>query len=389
MHFDFDTVIDRRNTNSIKFDCAEEMGKPADVLPLWVADMDFQCPPSVQAALKKASAYGIFGYSKPGTAYDEAVAKWFDSRFHWQIDPSWICKMPGVVFALANAVRAFTQPGDAILIQTPVYYPFYSVIQKNGRNLVENPLVYANGTYTVDFEDLEQKISDHQVKMMILCSPHNPICRVWTESELRTLGDICLRHGVQVVADEIHCDFNLPGFVHTPFLKACPDMAERTVVCTAPSKTFNLAGLQVSNLFIPGEDMRNAYLAELDRISYHSLNCMGTLACKAAYREGGEWLDACKAYILENLNYVRAFLAEHLPKVRLVEPEGTYFAWLDCTDLGLTKEELDDRIINKAGVWLDSGAIFGACAAQFQRVVLACPLATLQKALERLRNALM
>ena len=389
MPFDFDTVIDRRGTDSVKFDFAAENGYDPDILPLWVADMDFQAPPCVRKALAERVEHGIFGYSDVKADYYDAVCDWFASRFHWAPKAEWVVKTPGVVFALSAAVRVLTQPGDAVLVQPPVYYPFYKVVEQNGRTLVENPLIYENGRYTIDFADMERKIVDNSVKMFILCSPHNPICRVWTESELRTLGDICLRHGVKVVADEIHCDFTLPGFVHTPFLKACPDMAERTVVCTAPSKTFNLAGLQVSNLFIPGEDMRNAYLAELDRISYRSLNCMGTLACKAAYREGGEWLDACKAYMLENLNYVRAFLAEHLPKVRLVEPEGTYFAWLDCTDLGLTKEELDDRIINKAGVWLDSGAIFGECAAQFQRVVLACPLATLQKALERLRNALM
>ena len=389
MPFDFDSVIDRRGTDSVKFDFAAENGYDPDILPLWVADMDFQAPPCVRKALAERVEHGIFGYSDVKADYYDAVCDWFASRFDWAPKAEWVVKTPGVVFALSAAVRVLTQPGDAVLVQPPVYYPFYKVVEQNGRTLVENPLIYENGRYTIDFADMERKIVENSVKLFILCSPHNPICRVWTESELRTLGDICLRHGVQVVADEIHCDFALPGFVHTPFLKACPDMAERTVVCTAPSKTFNLAGLQVSNLFIPGEDMRNAYLAELDRISYHSLNCMGTLACKAAYREGGEWLDACKAYMPENLNYVRAFLAEHLPKVRLVEPEGTYFAWLDCTDLGLTKEELDDRIINKAGVWLDSGAIFGACTAQFQRVVLACPLATLQKALERLRNALM
>ena len=387
MHFDFDTVIDRRNTNSIKFDCAEEMGKPADVLPLWVADMDFQCPPSVQAALKKASAYGIFGYSKSGTAYDEAVAKWFDSRFHWQIDPSWICKMPGVVFALANAVRAFTQPGDAILIQTPVYYPFYSVIQKNGRNLVENPLVYANGTYTVDFEDLEQKISDHQVKMMILCSPHNPICRVWTRDELQKVGAICKKHGVIVVSDEIHCDFTYPGHDHTLFPVACPDLQEQCIVCTAPSKTFNLAGLQASNIIIPGEKLRAAFNDEFDRCAASGPNLMGLIACQAAYEGGEAWLDECKQYIQGNLDYVRAFLQENIPQIKLVEPEGTYFAWLDCTELGLNVDELEDLILHNAKLWLDGGGMFGEAAGLFQRVVLACPRAMLQRAMARLKAA--
>ena len=387
MPFDFDTVINRRGTDSVKFDFATEHGYDADILPLWVADMDFQAPPCVRQALAERVEHGIFGYTDVKQDYYDAVCGWFARRFGWQTKPEWVVKTPGVVFALSAAVRVMTQPGEAVLVQPPVYYPFYKVVEQNGRQLVENPLIYKNGRYTIDFADMERKIVENQVKMFILCSPHNPICRVWSEAELQQLGAICLRHGVKVVADEIHCDFTLPGIQHTPFIKACPEMAEQTLVCTAPSKTFNLAGLQVSNLFIPSETLRQAYLAELDRISYHSLNCMGSLACKAAYEEGAEWLEACKAYMLENLNLVRSFLAEHLPAVRLVEPEGTYFAWLDCTGLGFTKEELDDRIINKAGVWLDSGAIFGSCAAQFQRVVLACPRSTLQNALCRLRDA--
>ena len=389
MTFDFDMPIDRRGTDSVKFDFAAEHGYDPDILPLWVADMDFQAPPCVRKALADRVEHGIFGYTDVKDDYYAAVCNWFGSHFGWQPRQEWVVKTPGVVFALSAAVRVMTDPGDAVLVQPPVYYPFYKVVEQNGRRLVESPLCYENGRYTIDFADFEAKIVENDVKLFILCSPHNPICRVWTVEELTKIGEICLRHGVQVVADEIHCDFTLPGFTHTPFLKACPEMAEDTVVCTAPSKTFNLAGLQVSNLFIPGEQLRSAYLAELDRISYHSLNCMGSVACRAAYQEGKPWLDACKAYMLENLNFVRTFLAEHIPAIRLVEPEGTYFAWLDCTGLGLTKEQLDDLIVKKAGLWLDSGAIFGACAAQFQRVVLACPRATLEKALHRLHDALL
>ena len=387
MTFDFDMPIDRRGTDSVKFDFAAEHGYDPDILPLWVADMDFQAPPCVRKALVDRVEHGIFGYTDVKDDYYAAVCNWFGSQFGWQPRQEWVVKTPGVVFALSAAVRVMTDPGDAVLVQPPVYYPFYKVVEQNGRRLVENPLCYENGRYTIDFADFEAKIVENDVKLFILCSPHNPICRVWTVEELTKIGEICLRHGVQVVADEIHCDFTLPGFTHTPFLKACPEMSDLTVVCTAPSKTFNLAGLQVSNLFIPGEQLRSAYLAELDRISYHSLNCMGSVACRAAYQEGKPWLDACKAYMLENLNFVRTFLAEHIPAIRLVEPEGTYFAWLDCTGLGLTKEQLDDLIVKKAGLWLDSGAIFGACAAQFQRVVLACPRSTLEKALRRLHDA--
>ena len=388
MHFDFDNPIDRRGTDSVKFDFAAEHGYDPDILPLWVADMDFQAPPCVLEALQKRVEHGIFGYTDTKADYFAAVDRWFSSRFGWELQPQWLVKTPGVVFALSAAVRVMTAPGDAVLVQPPVYYPFYNVVRQNDRRIVESPLVYENGKYTIDFADFERKVTENSVKLFILCSPHNPVCRVWTVEELTRLGEICQKHGVQVVADEIHCDFTLPGFIHTPFLKACPQLAEQCIVCTAPSKTFNLAGLQVSNLFIPGEALRNAYLEELERISYHSLNCMGSTACRAAYEGGAPWLEACKAYMLENLNFVRAFLAENLPSIRLVEPEGTYFAWLDCSGLGMTKEELDDVIIHKAKLWLDSGAIFGQCAAQFQRVVLACPRATLEEAMHRLDKAI-
>ena len=387
MAFDFNTPIDRRGTDCIKFDFAAENGYPEDILPLWVADMDFQAPPCVTEALAARVKHGIFGYSGTKDDYTQAVTGWFGRRFGWKPKGEWLVKTPGVVFALATAVRVMTRPGDAVLVQPPVYYPFYNVVRQNDRRVVENPLVYANGRYRVDFADFEQKIVDEQVKLFILCSPHNPVCRVWTAEELQTIGTICQKHGVKVVADEIHCDFALPGYIHTPFLKACPDLADQTLVCTAPSKTFNLAGLQVSNIFIPGEELRSAYQAELDRISVHGLNCLGTVACKAAYLGGEAWLEECKAYMLENLNFVRKFLAEKLPAIRLVEPEGTYFAWLDCSGLGLRPEQLEDLVVKKAGLWLDSGAIFGACAAQFQRVVLACPRATVEKAMEKLLAA--
>ena len=387
MAFDFDAVIERRGTGSVKFDFAVENGYPADVLPLWVADMDFQAPPCVMEALKERVAHGIFGYTGLKDDYFEAIHGWFSRRFGWELQKEWLVTTPGVVFALSTAVRVMTQPGDAVLVQTPVYYPFYRVILNNDRKVVENPLVYREGKYFIDFEDFERKITEQNVKLFILCSPHNPICRVWTEEELQKVGTICRKHGVRVVADEIHCDFTLPGYTHMPFLKVCPELVEDTLVCTAPSKTFNLAGLQVSNIFIPGKKLREDYQAELERISSHGPNCMAVVACKAAYNEGDEWLDACKAYMLENLNCVRAFLEAHLPQIKLVEPQGTYFAWLDCTGLGLKPEELEDLIVHKAGLWLDSGAIFGEAAAQFQRVVLACPRATLLRALENLKAA--
>ena len=384
----FDQVFDRHNTNCCKFDLAVKNGYPEDVLPLWVADMDFQAPECVREALHKAVDFGIFGYSFLGDGYFEAVRNWFKNRFDWEVERDWLITTPGVVFALSAAVRAVTEPGDAVLVQPPVYYPFYRVINNNGRTLVQSPMIYENGRYRMDFEDFERKIVENDVKLYILCSPHNPVCRVWTPDELQTLAAICKKHGVTIISDEIHCDFAFPEHPHTPFVKACPDMMDSTIICTAPSKTFNLAGLQVSNIFVPGEELRAKLKHEMEVISYDSPNMLGCVACQAAYEQGGDWLDACKAYMRDNLEYVREFLAQHLPKIRLVEPEGTYFAWLDCTELGMTKEELDDVIINKAKLWLDSGAIFGESAALFQRVVLACPRETLEQAMQNLAKAI-
>lgn len=383
----FDQIIERRNTNSVKYDTALQKGYPEDVLPLWVADMDFQAPQCVRDALHKAVDHGVFGYSVQGEEYYNALENWFYKHFGWQLQPQWLVTTPGVVFALSAGVRAATRPGDAVLVLPPVYYPFYSVIEENGRKIICSELCYTQGRYIIDFADVERKIRENDVKLLILCSPHNPVCRVWTREELRTLGSICKKYGVAVISDEIHCDFAFPEHPHTPFVVACPELAERTIVCTAPSKTFNLAGMQVSNIFISGKELREQFQKEMDIAAYHEVNCLGAVATVAAYREGEAWLTACKAYMRENLDYVRQFLQEQIPQIKLVEPEGTYFAWLDCSGLGLSKEALDELIIHKAKLWLDSGSIFGESANQFQRVVLACPRATVRRAMEQLAAA--
>lgn len=385
--YDFDTVIDRRNTNSIKYDFAMGRGKPADVLPLWVADMDFRAPTPVLETLHRSVEHGIFGYSDVKSEYYDAVSNWFSQRFGWLTQQSWLVKTPGVVFALAMAIRALTQPEDAVLIQPPVYYPFFSVIRDNGRTVVENELVYDDGRYIIDFEDFERKITEHQVKLFIICSPHNPVGRVWSLDELRRIGDICRKYDVFVVSDEIHCDFAFREHPHHIFLTANPELADRSIVCTAPSKTFNIAGLQVSNIWIPNEQVRKEFLKEIDRSGYSQLNTLGLAACQAAYTSGGPWLEQCRNYLRANLDYLRSFLAQHIPQIKLVEPEGTYFAWLDCSGLGLSRRELNDLIVKQAKLWLDAGHIFGGNAGQFQRVVLACPRATLQQALEQLAQA--
>lgn len=385
--YNFNLEIDRHNTNSLKHDFVAEKGKPADVLPMWIADMDLRTAQPILDALHKAVEHGIFGYSEVKDEYYQAVAAWFKKHFGWETKSEWLVKTPGIVYALVTAVKAMTNEGDNVIILTPVYYPFYSVVRKNNRNLVESELKYVDGHYEIDFDDFEAKIRENNVKMFISCSPHNPIGRVWTKDELRKIGEICEKYGVFVVSDEIHCDFALPNHPHSVFAEACPNMAERCVVCTAPSKTFNIAGLQVSNIWIPNEDCRNKFIDEMDKDGYSLLNTLGLVAAQAAYEGGEEWLDECKAYLLENLNFVREFLRDRVPEIKLVEPEGTYFAWLDCSALGLDKDALEDFMTNKAKLWLDAGYIFGEKGSEFQRVVLACPRKTLEEAMLRLEKA--
>ena len=387
MRYDFDEVIDRRNTNSVKYDTAEGHGCPPDVLPLWLADMDFRAPAPVLEELRRMVDHGIFGYGTVGKAYDDAVVAWFSDRFGWRTEPEWMVRTSGVVYAINTAIRALTEPGDAVLIQPPVYHPFFSAVKNNGRTLAESPLVCENGRYAIDFADFERKLVERQVKLFILCSPHNPVGRVWTEEELRRIGALCKKHGVLVISDEIHCDFTYDGHPHHTFLTVNPELAGQTVICTAPSKTFNLAGLQASNIWIPDEDLRRRFQAEMEREGASGPNVLGMAACRAAYACGGEWLDQCLAYLQGNAAFVRDHLSKRIPQVRLTEAEGTYFAWLDFTALGLDREALNDFLVHKAKIWLNSGHIFGAGGEGFQRMVLACPRSTLQRALEQLEQA--
>jgi len=382
MNYDFDLIIDRHGTNSIKYDFARAKGKPEGLLPMWVADMDFPAPPEVLADIQKAAAHGIFGYSEPKEDYYDAVIEWFGSHFGYYTAQREIVKSPGIVFALAQAVRAFTLPNEAVLIQTPVYYPFFDVVRSNDRMLVTNPLTYSNGKYFIDFEDFEQKIVKHNVKLFILCSPHNPVGRVWTREELEQLNDICLKHSVTVISDEIHCDFVWHGHTHTCFGL----LNENAVIATAPSKTFNLAGLQISNLFIKNEDLRSKFKAEIDRSGYGPINTLGIVSCQSAYTKGAAWLQALNTYLAENIRLTQEFLATQLPKVKLIEPEGTYLLWLDFSEYGLTQTELDRRVTEGAKLWLNSGTIFGSEGKGFQRINIACPRAILMDALGKLEK---
>jgi cystathionine beta-lyase len=388
MTYSFDKIIDRRGTDSLKYDLAANRGMPEDIIPLWVADMDFPAPPEVLEALVEKSRHGIFGYSDTiGDDYFNALADWYASRFNWHLSPKWLVKTPGVVFAICTAIRALTEEGDAVLIQEPVYYPFAGSVRANNRNLVVNELVYRDGRYYIDFDDFEDKIARNRVRLFILCSPHNPVGRVWSEEELAAMGEICLKYGVKVVADEIHADFVYPGYRHHVFETIRPEFADMTITCTAPTKTFNLAGLQISNVFISNTELRKKFKQELEKTGYSQPNIMGLVACKAAYRYGAQWLEDLKSYLVSNLALVRDFLAQELPSVRLVEPEGTYLLWLDFRALDLPDKELNDLIVQKAGLWLNAGPMFGAGGEGFQRINIGCPAATLQKALERLKKA--
>lgn len=388
MRCQFNNVIERKGTNSLKYDFSAERGKPADVIPLWVADMDFQAPPAVIEALAKAVQHGIFGYSESGQGYFEALKKWYSENFEWEVHPEWLVKTPGVVYAICAAIRALTKKGDAVLLQKPVYYPFSESILKNQRTLVNSPLIYSNGEYTIDFKDFEEKIVQNNVKLFILCSPHNPVGRVWTKDELVHLGDICVKHGVFIVSDEIHADFVYEGNKHLVFANLKPEYLDITITCTSPSKSFNLAGLQISNIFISNQKIRHKFREEIDKGGYSQLNTMGLVACQAAYEHGREWLDELKNYLAENLEFTRRFLKERLPRIKLVEPQGTYLIWIDCKGLGLDEEQLENLFVNKAKLWLDKGTLFGMEGTGFERINIACPRSILGKALTQLKEAI-
>lgn len=386
-NLDFDTVVDRKNTYSLKYDFAKKRNMPEDLMPLWVADMDFKVSSYIQEALLKQAEHGIFGYSDVQDEYFEVVSNWMKQHHGWNVESKWLIKTPGIVFALAMAVKAFTEEGDGVLIQQPVYYPFSEVIADNGRQVVSNTLVQEeSGKYRMDFEDFEEKIVKEKIKLFFLCNPHNPVGRVWSEEELTRIGDICYKHHVIVVSDEIHADFVFSGKHHV-FADLKEEYKEISVVATSPSKTFNIAGLQVSNIFIPNAELRSRLKKQIDAAGYSQLNVMGLVAAKAAYEYGDEWYAVMHKYISENIAYTKQFIEEKIPDIKLIENEGTYLLWLDFRALNLSANELEDLIVKKAKLWLDSGRIFGTAGKGFQRINVACPRKTLTEALTRIEQA--
>lgn len=384
--YNFDKVINRKQTNSIKYD--REKAQDSRIIPMWVADMDFETLPEVKEALLKRAEHGIFGYAAPTENYYQAVINWMKDRHHFDIQKEWIVPTPGIVTALKLAVRAYTHPSDKIMIMKPVYYPFDASINLNGRTVVECPLLFDGEQYTCDFELFEKQIIDNHVKMFILCNPHNPIGRVWTRDELYQMGKICQKHHVYVISDEIHMDFTYKNHNHVAFYNVDESFKDFTIICTAPSKTFNLAALQTSNIVIANEEMRKMFVDEKNASGVNDPNIFGLDACEAAYTYGAKWVDELLVYLQGNIDYMKDFFAEHLPDIKVIDPQGLYLVWVDMRSLGMNNEELEEFMLKKAYLWLDEGYIFGTGGAGFERFNVACPRSILKQALEQLEKAI-
>lgn len=384
MKYDFDEPVPRRGTNSYKWDTV----KDEDVLPMWVADMDFRTAPAIVGALQKRVEHGIFGYTKVPPAYYEAVVNWFRRRHAWLIEKEWIVYTTGVVPAISAIVKALTVPGDRVLVQTPVYNCFFSSIRNNGCEAVANPLIYANGTYRIDYDDLERKAADPKVKLLLLCNPHNPVGRVWTRQELRRIGEICIRNRVLVVADEIHCELVFSGHVYIPFASISEDFREHSVTCISPSKAFNLAGLQIANIVAADTDVRMKIDKAININEVCDVNPFGVEALIAAYNRGEDWLEELKHYLSVNYNYLRAYFDEYLPEFPVVMLEGTYLVWVDCRGVGLSSREITDILLEKEKVRVNPGSLYGEAGEGFIRLNIACPREKLIEGLNRLKRGL-
>lgn len=386
MKYDFDKSIDRFGTSSVKWDYLDRVFGNKEVLPLWVADMDFEIPQPVVDAVVKRAQHGIYGYTEKPASFYASMTNWMDKRHGWSIKREWIAVCPGVVPALCFSILSFTEPGDKVLLQSPVYHPFFSSIEENGRVVVNNRLKQENGRYEMDFEDLEAKLGSG-VKIMLLCNPHNPVGRVWSREELQKVGELCARYDVMIISDEIHCDLVYSGFTHIPAASVSEELAQRTVTCIAPSKTFNIAGLSTSAVVIPNNAIRNKFKGTMKRLGIEMSNLFGITALEAAYAQGEEWLDQVLAYLEDNLDFLVDYISSSIPQIKVSKPQGTYLAWLDCRELGMSQKDLVDFFINKAGVGLNDGAAFGEDGEGFMRINIACPRSLLAEALKRMEQA--
>lgn len=390
MKYDFDKIIDRTGTNSLKWDpeTLELMFGETDIMPFWVADMDFKVAEPIIDAVVERAKHGIYGYSKGSDTYYEAIINWTRKRFDWEINKEWIEFTPGVVPAINYFIQAFCMPGDKVLIQQPVYYPFKRAIENNGCHVVDNTLKFNGEYYEIDFEDFEEKVKDPKVKMFILCSPHNPVSRVWTEEELTKLGLLCLENDVLVISDEIHNDLVFTGYKHIMFASLSHEFAMNSVTCTSPSKTFNLAGMQASNIIIPNPKLKDKFRRVLERNGIGSQNPFSIVALEAAYNEGEDWLEELLEYLEGNIKFIHEFLAKNLPKAKLIDPQATYLGWIDLREYEEDGGRLEKLIIEKGKVALDGGTWFGQDGAGFMRLNFACPRSLLEKALKGIYSAL-
>jgi cystathionine beta-lyase len=383
----FDLVVDRCSTLSYKWDALLENFGREDLLPMWVADMDFRPPETVVKAVLDRAAHGIYGYERRPSSFAEAVLNWLKQRQDWEIDPAWLIHTPGVVSGLTLSVLAVTEPGEGVVIQPPVYPPFYRILQANGRVPVENPLVEENGRYVMNLDQLEE-IFRSGVKTMLLCSPHNPVGRVWSRAELESLAELILKYDVTVIDDEIWADLVFPGVKHTPLASLSPEIAHRTLTFNAPTKTFNIAGLYVSNGIIPNEAYRERINELLLGLSVGTVGFFGLVAAETAYTTGTKWLDELVAYLEENADYVIRELSRIAPQIKILRPEGTFVLWMDCRELGIPLEDLNQFFVQKAGIALNEGSAFGPVGLGFQRMNIGCPRSLVTEALDRLEKAL-
>lgn len=381
MKYDFDKTIDRRATNSYKWDSA-----PEGVLPMWVADMDFRTAPAIIDALQKRVAHGIFGYTRVPDAYYDAVTSWFSRRHGWDIDREWIIYTSGVVPAVSAVIKALTVPGDRVIVQTPVYNCFFSSIRNNGCEIVSNPLRRTADTYEMDFDALERCAADPRAKVMLLCNPHNPAGRVWTPDELTRLGNICLRNGVTVVADEIHCELVYQGFKYTPFASLSDAFLHRSVTCVSPSKAFNIAGLQIANIVAFDNDLRSRIDKAININEVCDVNPFGVAATIAAYNEGEEWLNQLVDYLHGNYEAMAEFCRRELPEFPITRLEGTYLVWMDCSSLGIPSDALEHALLDDARLWLNAGTMYGAEGEGYMRWNIACPRSVMLDGLNRFLN---
>jgi cystathionine beta-lyase len=385
--YNFNEVIERKNTNSEKWDGVSHLFQKPDLLPLWVADMDFRSPQPIIDAIIQRAEHGIYGYSLTPPEYYEATINWYKHRHGWTLEKDWFFYTPGVIPAINFTIQAFSERRDKIILQNPAYPPFFFAIKNNERRKLLNPLILNNGRYTIDFNDLEKRVNDPLVKILILCNPHNPTGRVWTKEELTRVGEICLENNVLVLADEIHCDLIYPGHKHVPFASISNEFAQNSVTCTSISKTFNLPGLKLSNIFIPNPNLRVKFNNIIQGTGVKEPNCFTSAALIAAYNECADWLDELMIYVKDNLEFLKTFVKENLPKVRVTEPEGTYLVWLDFRELIPDSKELTRILFDVAKVALFEGFLFGKGGKGFERLNLACPRSILEEALRKIANA--